>query len=94
MIDKTEEARRALVDKLNSNPGSRESLKEAYGEVWDTSELQRDFTVMAFMAPYVSVVRKSDGVKGLLKFQHMPRFYFFFQPDEEEVPGLKIVAMR
>jgi hypothetical protein len=46
---------------------------------WNTEELQRDFTVQGFLAPFVVVVRKSDGVKGTLEFTHNPRVYFNFQ---------------
>lgn len=45
---------------------------------WDTAELQRDFSVVAFCAPLVVVVRKSDGVRGTLWFDHMPRRYYGF----------------
>jgi hypothetical protein len=34
------------------------------------------------MAPLVVVRRKADGVKGSLEFQHMPRYYFGFQPHQ------------
>ncbi len=47
---------------------------------WDTQELQRDFDVKSFAAPYVFVVRKSDGVEGTLQFNHAPRIYFDFRP--------------
>jgi hypothetical protein len=50
------------------------------GETWDTETLQRDFVVQGFMAPFVAVKRKSDGVTGSLKFTHSPRVYFNFQP--------------
>jgi hypothetical protein len=33
------------------------------------------------MAPFVVVRRKSDGVKGSMMFQHMPRYYFSFRED-------------
>ena len=79
MHDPTEAARRTLMSELNSEPGSREALEAEYGQVWDTSELQRDFQVTGFLAPYVSVRRKSDGIKGSLRFQHLPRFYFLFK---------------
>ena len=46
---------------------------------WDTTELQRDFRVVGFLAPYVVVVRKSDGVKGVMQFTHNPRVYFGFE---------------
>ncbi len=45
-------------------------------ESWNTKELIRDFDVKGFMAPFVVVVRKSDGVKGSLEFTHLPRLYF------------------
>jgi hypothetical protein len=48
---------------------------------WNTAELQEDFTVHGFGAPFVHVTRKSDGKKGTLQFTHSPRVYFGFQPD-------------
>ena len=48
---------------------------------WDTQELQRDFTVHSFLAPFVFVTRKSDGAKGTMEFTHRPRFYFNFKED-------------
>jgi hypothetical protein len=56
----------------------RRLLEGEHGQVWDTQELCRDFEVRSFLAPYVSVVRRSDGVRGLLRFQHLPRFYWGF----------------
>ncbi len=49
---------------------------------WTTEELQRDFTVHSFLAPFVIVTRKSDNAKGTLQFEHMPRRYFNFVADE------------
>ena len=46
---------------------------------WDTKELQEDFEVLGFSAPFVVVIRKSDRVKGSLEFTHMPRKYFNFK---------------
>jgi len=79
MKDDTEEIRRELIKVINSNPGSREALTAVYGQVWDTQELGRDFEVKGFMAPFVVVKRKADGVKGSLEFQHSPRFYYNFK---------------
>jgi hypothetical protein len=79
--DPSEEPRRALVDALSTEPTERERLEAQYGQVWNTEELQRDFTVTSFMAPFCAVTRKSDGVKGALAFQHSPRFYFDFTPE-------------
>ena len=55
------------------------NLPDYSGEVWNTEELQRDFEVTGFAAPYVVVRRRSDGVKGTLEFTHSPRVYFNFQ---------------
>lgn len=49
-------------------------------ETWTTEELQRDFDVHGFMAPYVVVTRKTDGARGSLEFVHNPRVYFGFEP--------------
>ncbi len=82
MPDDTESYRRQRVAEINSEPGSREALEAQYGQVWNTQELGQDFEVRGFMAPYVVVRRRSDGVKGSLEFQHQPRFYFGFSPHE------------
>lgn len=47
--------------------------------LWTTDQLQEDFDVIGFQAPFVVVVRKSDGVEGSMQFQHSPRFYFDFK---------------
>ena len=77
--DPTETARRELAFDINFVQGDRAYLEEKHGQVWDTSQLQRDFQVAAFMAPFVLVTRKSDNVQGTLLFQHSPRYYFAFQ---------------
>lgn len=81
MDDKTEPVRRELVDEINSHAAERATLESEWGQVWDTKQIQQDFDVVGFMAPFVVVVRKIDGKKGSLTFQHMPRFYFGFQED-------------
>ena len=81
MPDETEQIRRSMVSEINANPGSREWLEEKHGQVWDTSELQQDFSVLGFMAPLVVVSRRSDNVRGSLMFQANPRFYFSFTPE-------------
>jgi hypothetical protein len=81
MSDPTESIRRQRVAEINAVPGSRQALEIQHGQVWDTAELQQDFDVLGFMAPYVVVRRCSDGVKGSLEFQHNPRFYFNWQPE-------------
>ncbi len=80
MSDSIETARREMLAEINHQPGSREHLEAKHGQVWDTSELSRDFDVLGFMAPLIVVRRKSDGQKGSLTFQHTPRFYFGFEP--------------
>ena len=53
MTDPTEAIRRQRVAEINAEPGSREALEAEHGQVWDTTELQRDFEVLGFLAPYV-----------------------------------------
>lgn len=48
---------------------------------WTTEQLQEDFEVVGFQAPFVVVIRKADGVKGSLEFNHNPRIYFGWQRD-------------
>ncbi len=81
MTDQTETTRRQMVQEINSNSGSREYLEQQHGQVWDTSELQQEFSVLGFMAPFIIVQRKSDHVKGSLFFQHDPRLYYGFKKD-------------
>lgn len=50
------------------------------GPLWDTQEMQEEFSVSGFAAPFVVVTRKSDGVRGTLTFVHSPRVYFDFVP--------------
>jgi hypothetical protein len=80
MNDATEAFRRSLVQELDMMAAERASLEEKHGQVWDTSELQRDFEVVGFLAPFVGVRRRADGVRGSLLFQASPRFYFSFTP--------------
>ena len=80
-MDVTESIRKEMVNEINSDPNGRNALEAEYGQVWDTSELSKDFSVNGFMAPFVVVTRKIDGVKGSLMFQHNPRFYFSFTKD-------------
>ena len=85
--DETVEIRRQRWAAINSTVESqdgeaeRQRLEAQHGQVWDTSQLSKDFEVLGFAAPYVVVTRKSDGRKGSLEFQHNPRFYFNFVLD-------------
>lgn len=81
MNDPTETIRREQVKEINADPNGRKALEAKHGEVWDTNEVQRDFDVLGFLAPYVVVSRKSDGQKGSLMFQGSPRFYFGWSAD-------------
>lgn len=82
MSDTTKNFRGMLVEVVNAVPRERESLEKVYGknEVWDTKELQENFEVMGFAAPFCMVKKKSTGEEGAVMFQHMPRFYFRFVP--------------
>ena len=85
MTDHTETIRRSEVAEINGQVQSddinseRARLEKIHGQVWDTDEMQRDFAVTGFAAPYIVVRRKADNVKGSLEFQHRPRLYFNFK---------------
>ena len=83
-MDTTEGIRREMVGQINSEVQSaseeleRARLERVYGQVWNTRELSEEFEVLGFMAPFITVRRKSDNKKGSMMFQHHPRFYFAF----------------
>ena len=77
MNDPTEAMRRHMIE--TDQP--LRDLAQA-DQRWDTQQLQRDFIVRSFLAPFVFVTRKSDGAKGTMKFVHRPRFYFNFVEDK------------
>lgn len=67
---------------VNSDESAaRTDLESRYGQVWNTDQLREAFDVVGFCAPFVVVVRKSDGKRGSMEFTHSPRFYFGFHPD-------------
>jgi len=82
MIDPIESRRRARLAEIHAHPGGRPELEALHGQVWNSEQLARDFEVLGFGAPYVVVRRRGDDVIGSLEFQHHPRFYFLFRPDE------------
>ena len=77
-MDTTESIRRQMVHEINFNPNGREALEKEHGQVWNTAEVSKDFEIKGFMAPFITVTRKSDGVEGVLQFQDRPRYYFGF----------------
>lgn len=76
MSDPTEADRRRMLE--TNQPAIDFALATQW---WTTDELRRDFDVLGFMAPFVAVRRKADGVKGAMEFTHHPRFYFNFVED-------------
>jgi len=78
MTDETEDVRRILIE-----TGQPEADLKFARKRWSTDELRAEFEVIGFMAPFVAVKRKADGVKGSLEFTHSPRWYFNFVKDEK-----------
>ena len=81
MKDKTEQARRVMVAEINRDPGGPMELAEKHGVIYAMDKLRQSFEVIEFSAPFVSVRRRCDGVKGTLEFQHWPRYYYDFVPE-------------
>jgi hypothetical protein len=82
MYDATEQIRMEMTAEINIRHADRDALEKEHGQVWDTQQLKRDFTVRGFAAPFVIVARASDGKRGSLLFQHDPRFYWGFTADD------------
>ena len=81
--DETEPFRRARVAELaTQQTDNRAELEARHGKVWNTQELQEEYAVTGFLAPYVIVRRKRDDAIGSLEFQHEPRYYWGFERDE------------
>jgi len=79
---KAEDVRRDLCEEINADPGSRESLEAEHGQVWTSDELGVQFRVEGFAAPCAIVRDRKTGIRGTMMFQHSPRFYFSFSPDQ------------
>jgi hypothetical protein len=76
MTDHTESLRREMIE---TNQPFVDCV--AADRRYTTAEMSAEFSVVGFAAPFVVVVRKSDGVKGSMEFTHSPRFYFNFVAD-------------
>jgi hypothetical protein len=51
-------------------------------QTWSTAELQAEFEVLGFAAPFAVVRRTADGVVGTVEFTSQPRRYFSFVADQ------------
>lgn len=81
MSDDTGELRKSLIPTM---PEALAKSRARGEQEWDTRQLQEEFDVIGFAAPFVGVIRKSDGVRGALMFTHSPRVYFGFQASEDQ----------
>jgi hypothetical protein len=70
--------RRAMI--ASGQPAA--DLAADTGPRWTAEQLQRDYRVIGFAAPYVVVVRRADEVTGTLEFatEDGERAYFSFEP--------------
>ena len=78
MLDLTEATRREMVAEINTNLSEREEREKRDGQTWNTAEMKQAFEAHGFLAPFINVTRKSEGVRGFLEFQHQPRYYYNF----------------
>jgi len=79
-MDTTETMRREMCEAMRAADPDKAALEAEHGKVWTTDELTADFSVEGFMAPFVVVTRRADGVRGSMMFRSHPRFYFGFSP--------------
>lgn len=78
MKDDTEDLRRAMIES-----GQPQHDLERADQRWNTDQLREQFEVHGFLAPFIVVTRKSDGMKGSMEFTHSPRMYFNFVADND-----------
>lgn len=79
--DKTAAARMKMI--ADGEP-EKQLASVAHGRMWTKDELQADFEVQGFLAPFVIVKRKADNRVGSMMFANKPdgnRVYFNFEPD-------------
>jgi len=76
-----DERRRHLIEEINAFPKTRRELESLGHEVWDRKELDSDFEVLGFRAPFVVVENLVNGMRGSLLYQEDPRFYYGFEKD-------------
>lgn len=76
--DPTEDVRAALVPEMPAELAARVAAGE---RVWTTQEMTAEFETVGFMAPFVVVRRRADGVQGSLLFSGSPRFYFAWRQE-------------
>lgn len=72
MPDDTAAIRRDLIE----SGQVQEDLAADPDRKWTTAQLQEEFEVLGFMAPFVTVRRIDDGALGSLEFTCSPRVYF------------------
>jgi hypothetical protein len=78
--DDTAPVRKAMID--GGQPAA--DLAADPDRKWTTAQLQEEFEVLEFSAPFVVVRRKSDQALGSMEFTHSPRVYFGWSPHEDE----------
>ena len=79
MSDPTEGIRRQMVLQMEA---ALAAVRARGDQFWDTEQFREEFEARAFLAPFVEVVRKSDGATGTLMFTHHPRFYFGWEAND------------
>lgn len=73
-----------LNNQYNRKPQDevRAALTRNGHAAWSNEELLDEFEVEIFHPPYVTVIRKRDGVRGTVAFVDTPRVYFHFCPSK------------
>ena len=70
------EKEQLLEELKEAYPDVHQAIQEDEGKCWTTDELQDEFEVLGFMAPFVVAIRRETKEKGSLLFVHAPRVYY------------------
>lgn len=70
------EKERLLEELKETYPDVYQEIQEGGGECWTTDEVQDEFEIIGFMAPFCVAKRRETQEKGALTFVHRPRIYY------------------
>lgn len=71
-----EKKERVLEELKEVYPDVHQAIQDDEGKCWTTDELQEEFDVLGFQAPFVVATRRETNEKGSLLFVHAPRVYY------------------
>ena len=74
------ETKEQLLEELKDTyPEVHQAIQEDEGKCWTTDEVQDEFEILGFIAPFCAAIRRETKEKGALTFVHQPRLYYHWR---------------